>query len=156
MYLLLQKVTMPESDQRITSFWIPVETKSLRALSAPAAKPKKKNKKSKVSATTPPHHNKWGRTIRQHLTLSCLQLNAYERMEQKKQKKRTQTKIASKKSDGSLAVKFAIGHKKIFEACWLAFLALPLTTPIYKVPLVAPPPTSPCCNELTRHVRAFM
>lgn len=106
MYLLLQKVTMPESDQHITSFWIPVQTKSLKALSAPAAKPKKKNKKSK--------------------------LNEYERMEQKKQKKRTQTKIASKKSDGSLAVKFAIGHKKIFEACWLAFLALPLTTPIYK------------------------
>lgn len=56
MYLLLQKVTMPESDQHITSFWIPVQTKSLKALSAPAAKPKKKNKKSKVRGAPPRRH----------------------------------------------------------------------------------------------------
>jgi len=55
------------------------------------------------------------------------------RTEVKKQKKRAKANLAKKKSSGMLAVKFLIGHKKMFEACWLAFLALPLTTPIYKV-----------------------
>jgi len=104
-YFLLQKVKMPSAEHEISSFWIP-PNEDAAALPEKPQISKAMQKKAKR--------------------------DVYVRTEVKKQKKRAKANLAKKKSSGMLAVKFLIGHKKMFEACWLAFLALPLTTPIYK------------------------
>lgn len=73
-----------------------------------------------------------GRIICALTHLFLIQNDPFAREELGRKKKRAQKELRDKKRTGGLAVKFVAGHRKAFEECYIAFLQLPLTTPIYK------------------------